>query len=275
MKLHKQHKYLLFWLKMAAVYPFAILATALYRLTLRISPRLAERLRFLAPRFAGRIILFMNNVHVSVQGMNLLPAPGNQGVVLFCNHNSRFDAYILLATIPFAYKAFWSTRAHIFSERFSILRWAGNLFDLFFIHDKTSAKTTAAEYRRAAAFVTQGNALSFFPEGTYSPDGLVTRFGPACARLAIDSGAVIVPILLFGTTELFENPASSAKRHNIQMLIARPIDTTTFPIREPAALTEHIWSMMRDLQQRSSGAISLTDATTTTTTAASTSETIP
>jgi 1-acyl-sn-glycerol-3-phosphate acyltransferase len=120
-------------------------------------------------------------------------------------------------------------------------------------------------------FVAQGNALSLFPEGTYSPDGRVARFGPACARLAIESGAVIVPILLYGTTELFENPASNARRRNIRMQIAHPIDTTTFPIREPTALTEHIWSTMRDSQRRGSDATGVTVPAA----AASTSETIP
>jgi 1-acyl-sn-glycerol-3-phosphate acyltransferase len=56
-----------------------------------------------------------------------------------------------------------------------------------------------------------GAALGIFPEGTRSPDGSLYRFRTGVARLALRSGAPVVPVGIIGTREV--QPPGSRRWH--------------------------------------------------------------
>jgi 1-acyl-sn-glycerol-3-phosphate acyltransferase len=57
----------------------------------------------------------------------------------------------------------------------------------------------------------EGSALGIFPEGTRSPDGRLHKFRTGVARLALRSGAPVVPVGLVGTREV--QPPGSRRWH--------------------------------------------------------------
>jgi 1-acyl-sn-glycerol-3-phosphate acyltransferase len=57
----------------------------------------------------------------------------------------------------------------------------------------------------------QGRALGIFPEGTRSPDGRLYKFRTGVARLALRSGAAVVPVGLVGTRAV--QPPGSRRWH--------------------------------------------------------------
>ncbi len=72
-----------------------------------------------------------------------------------------------------------------------------------------TCRSSAADTRAAASVIDigvdvlrEGRALGIFPEGTRSPDGRLYKFRTGVARLALRTGAPVVPVGLVGTREV-------------------------------------------------------------------------
>ena len=67
---------------------------------------------------------------------------------------------------------------------------------------------SAGQCRDRAALLTGlevlagGNSLGIYPEGTRSPDGRLYKGRAGIARLAIESGAPVIPIAMFNTDKI-------------------------------------------------------------------------
>ena len=59
----------------------------------------------------------------------------------------------------------------------------------------------------------EGRALGIYPEGTRSPDGRLHKFRTGVARVALRSGAPVIPVGLVGTREV--QPPGSRRWHRL------------------------------------------------------------
>jgi 1-acyl-sn-glycerol-3-phosphate acyltransferase len=68
-----------------------------------------------------------------------------------------------------------------------------------------------------------GRALGIYPEGTRSPDGRLYKFRTGVARLALRSGAPVIPVGLLGTREV--QPPGSRRWHRapVQVCFGAPL----------------------------------------------------
>ncbi len=175
-----------------------------YQLARRIAPRgLMLKLRFLYPRIMARSVLYAAGAKVTVHGLEKLPRDGRAMIVL-SNHQSRFDAYLLAAHLPFAFKSFGSDEDHVRVEKLSLISWIDRAFDLSFMHYKKDPLATDQEFSRARDFlVKQNGRLALFPEGQFGGDR-IGRIGDACCQLARDADAWVVPVALVRSANLYE-----------------------------------------------------------------------
>jgi 1-acyl-sn-glycerol-3-phosphate acyltransferase len=221
-------------------------ATALYyRAVRRVWPVHARHVRFHTPRALSRLILAAHGCRVAVRGLENIERLPEGPIVFMANHNSRLDAYLLLAHVPVTFQMFASDEAHVFKEGLGTLRGFCDAFELFFYHDKTSARATAREFQRARVALQAGGRLAFFPEGGMHSDRsvLMESFGPSCMRLAIQAGATVVPIVLSGTEYSFEYRTGPA-RVDVVMSFETPVPLAGVRPRDAHAMTEALRARM-------------------------------
>lgn len=132
-----------------------------------------------------------------VVGIENVPAEGP--VIMASNHLSVLDSFVLPIVLP---------RRIVFigkSEYFTGTGVRGRLTAGFMRGvgtiplDRSGGKASEAALRTGLAHLEDGGIFGIYPEGTRSPDGRLYRGKTGVARLAIESGAPIVPVAMIGT----------------------------------------------------------------------------
>ncbi|HEU5265980.1 MAG TPA: lysophospholipid acyltransferase family protein [Jatrophihabitans sp.] len=80
-----------------------------------------------------------------------------------------------------------------------------------------------------------GRALGIFPEGTRSPDGRLYKFRTGVARVALRSGAPVLPVGLVGTREVQPPGSRRWRRAPVEVQFGAPLDFREFAGQERSA----------------------------------------
>jgi 1-acyl-sn-glycerol-3-phosphate acyltransferase len=132
---------------------------------------------------------------IRVQG--LANVPSEEPVILVANHRSFMDSIFLAVASP--RPVTFIAKAEYFDRRST--RWMFTSTGQ--IPLRRGSPAGAREALAAASDVlTSGGLVGIFPEGTRSRDGMLHRGNPGPARLALATGAAIVPAGLIGTNEV-------------------------------------------------------------------------
>lgn len=68
--------------------------------------------------------------------------------------------------------------------------------------DRRDTQAAASTIKTGVELLADGKALGIYPEGTRTPDGRLHKFHTGVARLALRSGAPVIPVGLIGTGEV-------------------------------------------------------------------------
>ena len=156
-----------------------------------------------------------------VSGLEHVPTSGP--VILAGNHVSFADEIFT----PLAARRQVSYFAK--AEYFTAPGIRGRAMAAFF-HGMGQVPVARADTRSAAAVIDigvevlgAGGALGIFPEGTRSPDGRLYRFRTGVARVALRSGAPVVPVALVGTRSVLPPGARRWHRAPVQVHFGAPL----------------------------------------------------
>jgi 1-acyl-sn-glycerol-3-phosphate acyltransferase len=169
--------------------------------------------------------IFKTLCKVEVTGLEHVPA---SGAAIFCpNHTSVIDSFILPLVLPrqikFVGKAeymdSWKTR-HIFP--------ALGMIPI----DRSGGSASERALNTAARVLEEGGFFGIYPEGTRARDGRLHRGHTGPARLALRTGAPIIPVGLIGTREIQPPDVKLPKPFKrAQVRFGRPIDVCRYADR--------------------------------------------
>jgi 1-acyl-sn-glycerol-3-phosphate acyltransferase len=154
--------------------------------------------------------------------------PGSGPVILACNHlsfsDSIFTPLMVGRRVTFVAKA----------EYFTGKGLKGRLMRQFFLStgtipvDRSGGKAAQAALDTLLRVLREGGIAGIYPEGTRSPDGRLYRGKTGVARLALESGAVVVPVALLNTDEIQPTGTMIPKIKRVRMHFGAPLDFSRY-----------------------------------------------
>jgi 1-acyl-sn-glycerol-3-phosphate acyltransferase len=161
----------------------------------------ASELMYRIARFASAVILRVAGCRLVLEGAENIPPRGSNagGVCFVSNHCGILDILLLFLTAgrPIG---FIGKRELVFVPLINL--WMLLLGGIFM--DRNNPRKALSALKKGAAKLRRGDSLVIFPEGTRSRGRGLLPFKAGSFRLASDSGAVVVPVALTGSYEVFE-----------------------------------------------------------------------
>ena len=149
--------------------------------------------------------------------------PSNGPVIIASNHLSFSDSIFMPLVVP--RKVTFLAK----SEYFTSPGIKGFIKKLTFIAlgqvpiDRSGGKRSEAALATGLKVLQQGNCLGIYPEGTRSPDGRLYKGRTGIARMAIESGAPIIPVAMFNTAEIQPTGQVVPKVRRVEMVFGEPM----------------------------------------------------
>jgi len=177
--------------------------------------------------------------HTKVKGRENIPKKG--GVCFVSNHCGFFDIVILLAFCgrPFGFIA----KKELLFVPF-LNAWIYMLGGLFI--DRKNVKNAVKTISKGVSRIKAGGSMIIFPEGHRSKGRGLLPFHPGSLKLATQANAVIVPVAIEGSYDVFEknNRVVTAKT---SIAFLKPIDTASLPLEDrKQVLCDKIYSAIKE-----------------------------
>ena len=169
-------------------------------------------------------------ITVHVEGLEGVPA--GRSCIFMSNHVSNLDPPVLMPLMP--------TRGVVMLKKelmgIPILGTAMRQGGFIPVERGGSAQgardAAKSTVEAAAKAVAAGLHILVFPEGTRSPDGRLGRFKKGPFYLAEQTGALIVPVAIWGTERLMKKGSSAITPGEVEVRMLNAIDPSAYGTRE-------------------------------------------
>lgn len=169
-------------------------------------------------------LIDMADVDFVVQGQNKIPE--NEAVIYTPNHAGAFDIPAIVLSAP---------NSPIFMAKKELgqipfLKSWMDAVDCVFV-DRKNKTSAHSSLQNAIEAVADGRSLVIFPEGTRSKTGELGEFRGGAMKIAMETGAKIVPVLIEGTRARLEE-TGNITAGTVYVTYLDPIDTRGFSKEE-------------------------------------------
>ena len=226
--------FLYFWLYLIILYPRLRKAQRL-----EAAGELDARDALVEPQVQrwARSLLRKAGVEVEVSGLENIPGCP---AVFVANHQSYFDIPVLLS---------WLDRPHPLVakqeiRKLPLIRSWMKLLDCVFIDRENPRQSVAALGEAARNMAERGRSFIIFPEGTRSRGDRVGEFKNGGFRVALKSGAPVVPVVIDGTYRVMEANHMWIHPARVRLRVLPPIPTAGLSKEEAKLLGERVRALI-------------------------------
>ena len=174
----------------------------------------------------ARAAIRVAGIRIQVEGREKIPT--GRASIFMANHISNLDAPALIPNLP--------GRTSVFLKRslmkLPVLGYAFKLGEFIPVDrggDVETARHAVADAQRVLA---NGLHITTFVEGTRSLDGRLLPFKKGPFYLAKDSGALCIPVSIFGTERILPRGSNSIHPGAAHVVFHAPIDPANYRTRE-------------------------------------------
>lgn len=169
-----------------------------------------------------------------------LPADKRRPYVVVANHESFVDI-LLISHLPIEMK--WLSKETFF--KFPLVGWMMQMAgDVRVVRgDRTSG---AAAMKACHDRLSKRVSVMIFPEGTRSADGSLGPFKDGAFRLAIESGAPILPLVVHGTRTALRKHDWRLGDSRAEVRVLEPIPTDGMTEADVPVLRERVRTIIAD-----------------------------
>ena len=165
---------------------------------------------------AGRLLLALTATKITVTGLENLPS--GTAFVLVANHASYLDGLVLVAALPepTTFVAKRELRAQPIARIF--LEHLGVEFV-----ERFSAHESVQDANRLETTLRAGQALAFFPEGTFTRLAGLRPFRLGAFLIAARTGSPLVPVAIRGTRGILRDGSWQPRHGSLSVVVGKPL----------------------------------------------------
>lgn len=188
----------------------------------------------------ARRLLSLIRVTTKVVGSKNLELYEGRPIVVMCNHSSLYDIPIAINALNISFR--FVTK----SELFNLPIFGAALRKAEFPSvDRHNHEQALKDLAKAKEKMLDGITLWMAPEGTRSKDGKLKRFKRGGFHIAIDTKAVIIPIVIKDIHKVQAgDDLTLYLNQEIEVEICQPIDAMNYSLEQRKQLIEDVRSQM-------------------------------
>lgn len=205
-------------------------------------PGLARRRRWVSAFARG--FFRLAGIRAKVEGESRLP---DGHCVVVANHASYLDGVILQAFLPPRFSYVIKSELQKVPLGGFMLKRIGSRFVERFI-----ASASARDARSLLRAANSGEALGFFPEGTFRPEPGLGRFRSGAFATAVKSEVPLVPVVIRGSRRILPSGTFLVQHGSLRIDILEPVSPG-----DPAF--NHHRDLAREARQRMLGVLAEPD----------------
>ena len=217
------------WMGITVVpYTLAIMLGSLFGMRGRPLYRIARAWLSLCISSA-RVIL---GVRANVMGMENLPQGENDGAVLLVKHQSTYETFLMPSIMP-------RPLAYVFKKELlhvPFFGWSIGRLDMIHIDRNQRTQAFNKVVQQGKKLLDKGIWIIMFPEGTRIERGQKGNYKTGGTRLAIDTGAPVVPIAVT-SAKVWPRKAFIKRPGVVDVSIGKPIPSAG---RQPEELMREV-----------------------------------
>jgi len=208
----------------------AFLTVALPALVLIVSlPGLSNR-RWMA-KHSARFAFRMMGVPIRIRNTGSVP---DASCVVVANHASYLDGMILTAVLPANFSFVIKQEVRKVPLAHLLLRRLGSHFV-----ERFNRHRSAMDTRRILKAASAGQALAFFPEGTFEPEPGLRAFRSGAFATAVRAGLPVLPVAIRGSRGILPAAAVLPRPGRLEVEILEVLEEADYGADNPTIALKH------------------------------------